>query len=70
MSAPHVSAVIPVYNEEANLPELNARMTKALDSIGKPWELVYVDDFIASGLKTRSSMNCSKPAPVMCSTAR
>ncbi len=41
---PHVSAVIPVYNEEANLPELNDRMTKALDSVGKPWELVYVDD--------------------------
>ncbi|MBI3856720.1 MAG: glycosyltransferase [Planctomycetes bacterium] len=46
MSGPkiHVSAVIPVYNEEANLPELHGRMTKALDSIGKPWELVYVDD--------------------------
>jgi undecaprenyl-phosphate 4-deoxy-4-formamido-L-arabinose transferase len=41
---PHVSAVIPVYNEEANLPELNERMTKALDSIGKSWELIYVDD--------------------------
>ena len=46
MSAPHphVSAVIPVYNEEANLPELNERMIKALDSIGKSWELIYVDD--------------------------
>jgi len=41
---PHVSAVIPVYNEEANLPELNERVTKALDSIGKSWELIYVDD--------------------------
>lgn len=41
---PHVSAVIPVYNEEANLAELNERMTKALDSLGKPWELVYIDD--------------------------
>jgi undecaprenyl-phosphate 4-deoxy-4-formamido-L-arabinose transferase len=36
--------VIPVYNEEANLPELHERMTKALDSIGKSWELIYVDD--------------------------
>ena len=46
MSAPHphVSAVIPVYNEEGNLPELNERMIKALDSIGKSWELIYVDD--------------------------
>jgi undecaprenyl-phosphate 4-deoxy-4-formamido-L-arabinose transferase len=41
---PHVSAVIPVYNEEANLPELNERMIKALESIGKSWELIYVDD--------------------------
>jgi undecaprenyl-phosphate 4-deoxy-4-formamido-L-arabinose transferase len=41
---PHVSAVIPVYNEEANLNTLVERMTKALDSIGKPWELVFVDD--------------------------
>ena len=37
---PHVSAVIPVYNEEANLVELNDRMTKALESTGKSWELV------------------------------
>ena len=44
MSDPRVSGVIPVYNEEANLPELHERMTKALDSTGKPWELVYVDD--------------------------
>lgn len=46
MSAPrpHVSAVIPVYNEETNLPELNERMIKALESIGKSWELIYVDD--------------------------
>ena len=44
MTAPRVSAVIPVYNEEANLPELNERMAKALDATGKPWELVYVDD--------------------------
>jgi undecaprenyl-phosphate 4-deoxy-4-formamido-L-arabinose transferase len=44
MSVPRVSAVIPVYNEEANLPELNERMTKALESTGKAWELVYVDD--------------------------
>jgi undecaprenyl-phosphate 4-deoxy-4-formamido-L-arabinose transferase len=44
MTAPRISAVIPVYNEEANLPELNDRMMKALDLTGKPWELVYVDD--------------------------
>lgn len=41
---PHVSAVIPVYNEEANLNALVERMTKALDTMGKPWELVLIDD--------------------------
>jgi undecaprenyl-phosphate 4-deoxy-4-formamido-L-arabinose transferase len=44
MTAPRVSAVIPVYNEEANLPELHDRMMKALELTGQPWELVYVDD--------------------------
>lgn len=41
---PQVSVVVPVYNEEANLAELNGRLTKALDSTGRPWEIVYVDD--------------------------
>ena len=40
----HVSAVIPVFNEEANLPNLNERLTRALDSTGSTWEVVYVDD--------------------------
>jgi len=42
--APAVSAVIPVFNEEANLAELNERTTKALESSGRSWEIVYVDD--------------------------
>ena len=49
MSAPALSAVIPVFNEEPNLVELNRRMTATLDSIGKPWELVYVDDGSTDG---------------------
>jgi len=40
----HVSAVIPVFNEEANLPNLNERLTRALDATGTTWEVVYVDD--------------------------
>src|SRR5258705_11580081 len=41
---PGVSAVIPVLNEEENLPELHKRVAAALESIGKAWELIYVDD--------------------------
>jgi dolichol-phosphate mannosyltransferase len=39
-----VSVVIPIYNEEENLPALRTRMTAALDSTGDPWELVLVND--------------------------
>jgi undecaprenyl-phosphate 4-deoxy-4-formamido-L-arabinose transferase len=44
VSAPHLSVVIPVYNEEAALPELHRRMVKTLEATGRTWELLYVDD--------------------------
>lgn len=42
--APHVSVVIPVFNEEESLPELQGRVVRALDSLRTRWELIYVDD--------------------------
>ena len=39
-----ISAVIPIYNEEQNLPDLLRRTTAALDLTGRPWELLLVDD--------------------------
>jgi dolichol-phosphate mannosyltransferase len=39
-----ISAVVPIYNEAENLPELHRRLTAALDLTGKPWEIVFVDD--------------------------
>ena len=39
-----VSVVIPVYNEKDNLPELLERTLKACRGLGRPWELVFVDD--------------------------
>jgi undecaprenyl-phosphate 4-deoxy-4-formamido-L-arabinose transferase len=41
---PDVTAVLPVYNEEPNLAELHARVKGALESTGRSWEIVYVDD--------------------------
>ncbi len=41
---PHVSVVVPVYNEEGNLPELHRRLVAALEGLGVAWELIYVDD--------------------------
>jgi undecaprenyl-phosphate 4-deoxy-4-formamido-L-arabinose transferase len=44
MSEPQVSIVIPVYNEEAVLPALFARLYTALDALGVAYEIVFVND--------------------------
>ena len=44
MSAPELSLVIPVYNEEAVIPELRRRLTEFLTQVDASWEVVFVDD--------------------------
>jgi len=44
MAAPKLSVVIPVYNEEAVLPALFARLYPALDALGCTYEVVFVND--------------------------
>ena len=39
-----LSVVVPVFNEERGLPRLVERLTAALDALGRPWEVVFVDD--------------------------
>jgi dolichol-phosphate mannosyltransferase len=41
---PLLSVVVPVFNEEAGLPELHRRLTDALSGLDGPSEIVYVDD--------------------------
>lgn len=41
---PEVSIVIPVYNEELNLPELIERCVKACDQLPQSYEILLVDD--------------------------
>ena len=38
------SAVVPLWNEAESLRELHAELTRALDSAGGPWEVLYIDD--------------------------
>ncbi len=44
MNTPHVSIVIPVYNEEAGLQALFDRLYPALDQLDTSYEVIFVDD--------------------------
>jgi dolichol-phosphate mannosyltransferase len=44
-----ISAVIPVFNEEENLPILVPRVIEVLNQTGKPYEVVFVDDGSSDG---------------------
>ena len=52
MSAPTLSVVVPVYNEEAGLPALFERLYPALDALGVPYEILFVND----GSRDRSAV--------------
>jgi undecaprenyl-phosphate 4-deoxy-4-formamido-L-arabinose transferase len=43
-ATPQLSIVIPVYNEELNLPTLFARLYPVLDSLGRSYELLFTND--------------------------
>jgi glycosyltransferase involved in cell wall biosynthesis len=39
-----ISVTIPICNEEGNLPDLYERTRAALEEVGQPWEIVFVND--------------------------
>ncbi len=39
-----ITIVVPVYNEEQNLPNLLAEIKAAADSLGRTWEALFIDD--------------------------
>jgi len=44
-----LSVVVPVFNEEDNIPELLRRLVGAVRAVGQPAELVFVDDGSSDG---------------------
>ena len=44
-----ISAVVPVKDEAESLPSLHVELVAALERIGEPWEIVYVDDGSTDG---------------------
>lgn len=49
ISRPTFSIVVPIWNEEAVIPELYRRVEGIMDSTGEPWELVCVNDGSTDG---------------------
>jgi glycosyltransferase involved in cell wall biosynthesis len=46
---PQVSVVVPVLNEEENLPKLFERICSAFEGLNKTWEVIFVDDGSTDG---------------------
>jgi undecaprenyl-phosphate 4-deoxy-4-formamido-L-arabinose transferase len=46
---PELSVVIPVFNEVASLMDLHLRLSRTLKDVGRPWEVIFVDDGSSDG---------------------
>jgi undecaprenyl-phosphate 4-deoxy-4-formamido-L-arabinose transferase len=46
---PVVSLVVPVYNEETTVEEVYRQSVAALESLGQPYEIIFVDDGSTDG---------------------
>ena len=44
-----LSVIIPIYNEEENVPELHEELRRVLDGLGRAYEIIYVDDGSSDG---------------------
>ena len=43
-TAPYLSVVIPVYNEEECLPDLGRQVSAVMEGLGRPYEVILIDD--------------------------
>jgi dolichol-phosphate mannosyltransferase len=50
---PMYSIVVPVFNEVDNLQELYARLSKVMNAMGEPWEIIVVNDGSTDGSAER-----------------
>lgn len=44
-----ISVVVPVFNEEGNLPILISKLVQVLNPLGLPYEMIFVDDGSSDG---------------------
>lgn len=43
-TGPYISILIPIFDELESIPEMYAQVTEACTKIGRPYEILYVDD--------------------------
>jgi undecaprenyl-phosphate 4-deoxy-4-formamido-L-arabinose transferase len=61
-ASPQLSVVVTLYNEASSLEELHRRTIAALEALGRPFEVVYVDDGSGDGTFTvLERLNASDP---------
>jgi glycosyltransferase involved in cell wall biosynthesis len=46
---PEISVLLPVFNESENIEPLNRKLSDALETIGRSYEIIYVDDGSVDG---------------------
>lgn len=57
---PFLSIVAPVFNEEGNVQELHRRIVEACEKMGKPYEIIFVDD----GSSDATAKECENLSPL------
>jgi dolichol-phosphate mannosyltransferase len=68
---PEISLVIPVYNEEPNLPPLAGEIRQTMQALGRPYEVLLVDDGSTDGsLATMIRLASQDPAVRVIKQAR
>lgn len=49
MPTPEISVILPCYNEEDNIYPLLGELAPVLDQVGRPYEIIYVNDASTDG---------------------
>ena len=52
-----LSVTVPICNEAGNLAQLYERVKSAMEKIGKPWELILVNDGSTDGSDELSTIS-------------
>jgi glycosyltransferase involved in cell wall biosynthesis len=57
---PYLSVVVPLYNEEGNVKLLHQKIAEAVTKIGRPFEIIFVDD----GSRDKTLEECKDLSPL------